>query len=53
MICRNVVLDQNSTSQACGMIVSFQYPYQFTLPFTSLNNQQILLRAQAETGGEN
>lgn len=54
MICRNVVLDDNSTSpQACGMIVSFQYPYQFTLPFSSLNNQQILLRAQAETGGEN
>lgn len=52
-ICRNVVLDQNSTSpQACGVIISFQYPYQFVLPFTSLNNQKILLKAQAETGGE-
>lgn len=55
MICRNVVLDPNSTSpqQACGMIVSFQYPYQFTLPFTSLNNQAIKLQAHAEIGGEN
>jgi len=53
-ICRNVVLDQNSTSpQACGVIISFQYPYQFPLPFTSLNNQKILLKAQAETGSEN
>jgi hypothetical protein len=53
-ICRNVVLDQNSTSpQACGVIISFQYPYQFALPFTSLNNQKILLKAQAETGSEN
>jgi TadE-like protein len=53
-ICRNVVLDQNSNSaQACGVIISFQYPYQFALPFTSLNNQKILLKAQAETGSEN
>jgi hypothetical protein len=49
-----VVLDQNSASpQTCGVIISFQYPYQFALPFTSLNNQRILLKAQAETGGEN
>jgi hypothetical protein len=33
-------------------MVTFQYPYQFVLPFTSLNNQQILLKAQAEAGGE-
>ena len=54
-ICRNVTLDQNSTQlqKACGVIISFQYPYQFALPFTSLNNQNILLTAQAETGGEN
>jgi hypothetical protein len=53
-ICRHVVLNQNSTSPpVCGAIVSFQYPYQFTLPFTSLNNQSIFLRAQAELGEEN
>jgi hypothetical protein len=31
----------------CGVSVSFQYPYQFWLPFTSLNNQQIFVPAQA------
>lgn len=31
----------------CGLAVSFQYPYQFWLPFTSLNKQTILLRAAA------
>jgi Flp pilus assembly protein TadG len=32
----------------CGMSVSFQYPYQFWLPFTSINMQRIQLPAQAE-----
>ena len=31
----------------CGISVSFQYPFSFHLPFTSLNNQQILLNASA------
>ncbi len=31
----------------CGMSVTFQYPYQFWLPFTSLNKQQIWLPASA------
>lgn len=31
----------------CGTSVSFQYPYQFWLPFTSLNKQRILLNASA------
>jgi Flp pilus assembly protein TadG len=30
-----------------GVSVSFQYPFQFWLPFTSLNNQRILLAASA------
>jgi hypothetical protein len=51
-ICRNVVLDQNSGAPpACGIIVSFQYPYQMTLPFSSLSNQPILLRGVAEVQG--
>lgn len=38
----------NSTSLAdCGVSVTFQYPYQFWLPFTSLNNQRIFVPAQA------
>jgi Flp pilus assembly protein TadG len=31
----------------CGIAVSFQYPFQFWLPFTSLNNQLIYLQASA------
>jgi TadE-like protein len=51
-ICRNVVLDRNSSApQACGVIVSFQYPYQMSLPFSSLSNQPILLSGVAEVQG--
>jgi len=31
----------------CGIAVSFQYPFQFWLPFTSLNQQRIWLTATA------
>jgi Flp pilus assembly protein TadG len=31
----------------CGISVTFQYPYQFWLPFTSLNMQKIQLQASA------
>lgn len=31
----------------CGISVYFQYPFRFWLPFTSVNNQQILLTASA------
>jgi Flp pilus assembly protein TadG len=37
---------------ACGVSVSFQYPYQFYLPFTSLNNQLIQLKANVQVTGE-
>jgi hypothetical protein len=33
--------------------VSFQYPFQFYLPFTSLNMQTITLSAQAQSRMEN
>jgi hypothetical protein len=36
----------------CGVSVSFQYPYKFWLPFSSLNNQTIKLRAQAQMRAE-
>jgi hypothetical protein len=53
MICRNVLLNQGSGAPpVCGVIVSFQYPYQAVLPFTSLNNQTIWLKAQVEMRGE-
>lgn len=56
-ICVQVPVQLTSTGGApniagaagvCGMSVTFQYPYQFWLPFTSLNNQQILLQASAQ-----
>jgi Flp pilus assembly protein TadG len=31
----------------CGVSVSFQYPFQFWLPFTALNKQQIWMTASA------
>jgi Flp pilus assembly protein TadG len=40
-------------SQICGAIVTFQYPFQFYLPFTSLNMQTIKLSAQAQSRMEN
>ena len=52
-ICRNMLLNRGNTSPpVCGVIVSFQYPYQFVLPFTSLNNQKIMLKAEVEMRGE-
>ena len=42
-----------SPSQICGALVRFQYPFQFYLPFTSLNNQKIILSAQAQSRMEN
>lgn len=53
-ICTDVQLTPaNSTDPAvCGVSVSFQYPYQFWLPFTSLNQQQYLLKADVQMKGE-
>jgi hypothetical protein len=46
----NIQLSSTSTGGAgvCGISVSFQYPYTFWLPFTSLNKQQVFLRGQAQ-----
>ncbi len=55
-ICRQVLLNSpaSATQPAqCGTLVSFQYPFQFYLPFTSLNLQQIVLSAQAQSRMEN
>jgi hypothetical protein len=47
-ICRNVEINPNSSAPAvCGVVVSFQYPYQLAVPFSSLG-QQILLKAEVE-----
>lgn len=41
-----------STPGSCGVAVSFRYPYQFYLPFTSLNQQPIYLSTSAQVKGE-
>jgi Flp pilus assembly protein TadG len=53
-VCRSVLLNPPASTQAqCGTVVSFQYPYKFYLPFTSLNLEQIVLSAQAQSRMEN
>lgn len=48
------ISDPNTgASGACGISVSFQYPYQFWLPFSSLNKQKIYLNASAQVRMEN
>jgi Flp pilus assembly protein TadG len=51
-VCRTVQLNTTPPLQ-CGSVVSFQYPFQFYLPFTSLNLQQVVLSAQAQSRMEN
>ena len=55
-VCRNVLLNPpagGTQPPQCGTVVSFQYPFQFYLPFTSLNLQQVILSAQAQSRMEN
>jgi Flp pilus assembly protein TadG len=65
-ICREMLLNNTTASaqpqpcsstptpsQLCGTMVTFQYPFQFTLPFTSLNFSKVTLTAQAQTRTEN
>jgi Flp pilus assembly protein TadG len=52
---QNQVLMSSTPSQGgvCGISVSFQYPFQFWLPFTSLNKQKIWVTASAHARVEN
>lgn len=52
--CNNVPITPSSSPypQVCGVTVTFQYPFQFWLPFTSLNNQRIILTADSQMKGE-
>jgi len=54
-ICRNIQLNPAAgvQPQQCGTLVSFQYPFKFYLPFTSLNMEQIVMTAQAQSRMEN
>jgi len=52
-IYNSVVLNApNSGPPSCGVAISFQYPYQFYLPFSSLGGQAIQLKAQVQMAGE-
>jgi Flp pilus assembly protein TadG len=42
----------NGGAGECGISVSFQYPFQFWLPFASLNKSTVNLRAQAQMRAE-
>ena len=49
-----VLMSSNTSSGGvCGISVSFQYPFQFWLPFTSLNKQKIWVTAAAHARVEN
>ena len=53
-VCTDVQLTPASSSYppVCGVAVLFEYPYQMSLPFTSLNQQTFLLRANVQMKGE-
>jgi Flp pilus assembly protein TadG len=53
-VCNNIQLSPVASpgAPACGVSVSFQYPYKFFLPFTSLNMQTVTMSAQAQMKGE-
>ena len=50
---QNVQLNPTGQPPQCGAVVSFQYPFQFYLPGTSLNLSQVILSAQAQSRMEN
>jgi Flp pilus assembly protein TadG len=52
-VCVQQPVQLTSAGSECGISVSFQYPYQFWLPFTSLNKQRIFLQGQARMRLEN
>jgi hypothetical protein len=52
-VCSSVLLNSATQPPQCGAMVSFQYPFQFYLPFTSLNMQTVTLSAQAQSRMEN
>lgn len=47
-VTRGVVLNPGSTPQTTGVVVSFGYPYQFVLPFTSTHLASTTLTAQVQ-----
>lgn len=50
---RYLWLDNNNPPQECGVEISFTYPFQVTLPFTSLNLTTLNLHTQVQMRLEN
>ena len=50
---RNVVLNPGGSMQESGVVVSFDYPFQFVIPFTSLNFSTITINGHAQMREEN
>lgn len=49
-VCQNVQLNPvTSQPTQCGSVVSFQYPFQFYFPGTSLNMSTVVMTAQAQS----
>lgn len=46
-------LDAGDTEQQCGVTISFQYPYQLNLPFTTMNLATIDLPVHVQMRREN
>lgn len=42
-----LVVPNGTGTGVCGVSVTFQYPFKFYLPYTSVNNRQIMLTASA------
>jgi Flp pilus assembly protein TadG len=53
VVCRQVALNTSSTPVQCGVVVTFQYPFQFHVPFTSLGANPTVLTGQAQSRMEN
>ena len=51
-VCRSVLLNSPSEPPQCGAVVSFQYPFTFYVPYTSLNHEMVM-SAQAQSRMEN
>jgi TadE-like protein len=53
-VCTNVQIGTTVAGvPACGSTVSFQYPYQLTIPFVSINHEIITLKADARLVADN
>ncbi len=52
-VCSSVLLNSASQPAQCGSMVTFEYPFQFYLPFTSLNMSKVIMTAEAQSRMEN